>query len=227
MLYNDEHVEDIGSSLKVIQSDSLFKFGTDAVLLADFARVKPGGRVLDFCTGSGIVPLLMYKAKKAESFEALEISEKASSMAKRTMELNGLSDIIRVQTGDVCRAAEIYKGCQFDLITCNPPYMNDGGGLKNPNSEKAAARHEIFCSLEDVISQAAHLVRPGGYFTMVHRPHRMADIMFLMRKYSLEPKRLALVADSVGAEPSLVLIEGLRGGGKYLKTQIIYINKEK
>ncbi len=148
-------------------------------------------------------------------------------MAKRTMELNGLSDIIRVQTGDVCRAAEIYKGCQFDLITCNPPYMNDGGGLKNPNSEKAAARHEIFCSLEDVISQAAHLVRPGGYFTMVHRPHRMADIMFLMRKYSLEPKRLALVADSVGAEPSLVLIEGLRGGGKYLKTQIIYINKEK
>lgn len=227
MLYNDEHVEDIGSSLKVIQSDSLFKFGTDAVLLADFARVRSGGCVLDFCTGSGIVPLLMYKAKKAESFEALEISEKATSMAKRTMELNGLSDIIKVKTGDVCRAAEIYKGRQFDLITCNPPYMNDGGGLKNPNSEKAAARHEIFCSLEDVIAQAAHLVRPGGYFTMVHRPHRMADIMYLMRKYSLEPKRLALVADSPGAEPSLVLIEGLRGGGKYLKTQIIYINKEK
>lgn len=226
LLYDDEHTEDIGGNLKVIQSDSLFKFGTDAVLLADFAKVKKGGEVLDFCTGSGIVPLLMYKNKKAESFEALEISERSASMAKRTMELNSLSDKIRVTTGDVCRAAEIYKGRQFDLITCNPPYMNDGGGLKNPNADKAAARHEIFCSLEDILSQASKLVRPGGYFTMVHRPHRLTDIMSLMRKYSLEPKRLALVSDSPESEPSLILIEGLRGGGKYLKTQIIYINKE-
>lgn len=121
LLFDDERAEDIGEGFSVIQSDSLFKFGTDAVLLAEFAKVKKGGSVLDFCTGSGIVPLLMYKNKKAEDFEALEISEKAASMAKRTMELNGISDKIRVTCGDVCRAREIYKGRQFDLVTCIRP----------------------------------------------------------------------------------------------------------
>ncbi len=225
MLFDDERAEDIGGGFSVIQSDSLFKFGTDAVLLSNFAKVKKGGSVLDFCTGSGIVPLLMYKDKKAEDFEALEISEKAASMAKRTMELNGISDRIRVTNGDVCRAAEIYKGRQFDLITCNPPYMNDGGGLKNPNSDKAAARHEIFCTLEDVIKNASKLLRPGGNFAMVHRPHRLTDIMSLMREYSLEPKRLVIVSDSHGCEPSMILIEGLKGGGRYLKTYTMFIKE--
>lgn len=225
LLYEDERAEDVGGGFSVIQSDALFKFGTDAVLLADFARVKKGGTVLDFCTGTGIIPLLMYKNGKAQDFCALEISEKAASMAKRTMELNGISDKIRVTRGDVCRAAEIYKGTQFDLITCNPPYMNDGGGLKNPNEDKAIARHEVLCTLEDIISQGARLVRPGGYFSMVHRPHRLTDIMYLLREYRLEPKRLVLVSDSPKSEPSMVLIEALRGGGHYLKTQTMFIKE--
>ena len=225
LLFDDERAEDIGEGFSVIQSDSLFKFGTDAVLLAEFAKVKKGGSVLDFCTGSGIVPLLMYKNKKAEDFEALEISEKAASMAKRTMELNGISDKIRVTCGDVCRAREIYKGRQFDLVTCNPPYMNDGGGLKNPNADKAAARHEIFCTLKDVVENASRLVRPGGFFAMVHRPHRLTDIMCLMREYSLEPKRLVLVSDSKKSEPSMVLIEGMKGAGHYLKTYTMFIKE--
>ncbi len=225
MLYEDECTEDIGGGFFVIQSKKLFKFGTDAVLLSDFARVKKGGAVLDFCTGSGIIPLLMYKSGKAESFDALEISEKSADMAKRTMELNSVSEKIRITRGDVCRASEIFKGRQFDLITCNPPYMNDGGGLKNPDCDKAIARHEVLCTLEDIVSQAARLVRPGGYFSMVHRPHRLADIMYLMREYRLEPKRLVLVSDSKESEPSMVLIEGLRGGGHYLKTYTMLIKE--
>lgn len=227
MLYSDERAEELGlGGLKVIQSDSLFKFGTDAVLLADFAKVKKGGTVLDFCTGSGIVPLLMYGKNKATDFEALEISEKSADMAKRTMELNGVSDKIRVTCGDLKNSSEIYKGRQFDLITCNPPYMNEGGGLINPDKDKAAARHEIFCTLEDVISCSARLLRPAGFFTMVHRPHRLTDIMSLMRKYSLEPKRLAMVSDSPKAAPSLILIEGQKGGGHYLKTYMMYIKEQ-
>lgn len=227
MLYSDEQVHELGlGGLKVIQSDSLFKFGTDAVLLADFAKVKKGGAVLDFCTGSGIVPLLMYGKNKASFFEALEISEKCADMAKRTMELNGLSNTIRITCGDVKNSAEIYKGRQFDLITCNPPYMNEGGGLVNPDRDKAAARHEIFCTLEDVVSCAARLLKPCGFFTMVHRPHRLTDIMCLMRKYSLEPKRLAIVSDSPKSAPSLILIEGQKGGGHYLKTYMMYIKEQ-
>lgn len=226
MLYEDETIEELGiEGLKLIQSRELFKYGTDAVLLSRFATLKPGGEVLDMCTGSGIIPLLMYAENKSSSFSALEISKKSADMAKRTMELNGLSEKIIVTEGDVKKATEIYKGRQFDLITCNPPYMNEGGGLVNPNSDKAIARHEILCTLEDIISQSSKLIRPGGKFAMVHRPRRLTDIMWLMREYKIEPKRLVFVADSPGKEPDMILIEGLRGGGKYLKTYTMYIKE--
>ncbi len=226
MISEHEKIEDLGvGNLKLIQSDKLFKYGTDAVLLSEFAKVKKGGEVLDFCTGSGIIPLLMYLRFPECSFEALEISEKAASMAKRTMELNGLSEKIKVTLGDVKNAREIYKGRQFDLITCNPPYMDAGGGLVNPDMDKAAARHEIFCTLEDIISGAASLIRPSGFFAMVHRPRRLTDILSLMRKYKLEPKRLTLVADTPESEPDMVLIEGQKCGGKYLKTYMKFIKE--
>ena len=226
MLLEDEKIEELGiEGLKLIQSDKLFKYGTDAVLLSKFAKVKKGGSVLDFCTGSGIVPLLMYAQNKESSFDALEITEKSSDMARRSMELNGLSDKIKITKGDVNDARSIYKGRQFDLITCNPPYMDAGGGLVNPDTDKACARHEIFCTLKDVIREASHLVRPGGFFAMVHRPRRLTDIMCLMREYKLEPKRLTFVADSPGKEPDMILIEGQRCGGKFLKTDILYLKE--
>lgn len=227
MLSEHEKIEELGvGNLKLIQSDKLFKYGTDAVLLSEFANVKKGGEILDFCTGSGIIPLLMSQRFPESSFEALEISEVTASMAKRTMELNSLSEKIKVTCGDVKNAREIYKGRQFDLITCNPPYMDIGGGLINPDTDKAAARHEIFCTLEDIISVASVLVRPSGFFAMVHRPRRLTDIMSLMRKYSLEPKRLVLVADTPEREPDLVLIEGQKCGGKYLKTYMKFIKEQ-
>ena len=225
MLKEDEVIDMIDDEIKIIQSNSLFKYGTDAVLLSEFANVKKGGNVLDFCTGSGIIPLLLYKRFPDSLFEALEISEKSSDMAKRTMELNNLSDKIKVTKGDVKEAAEIYKGRQFDLITCNPPYMDQGGGLINPESDKAIARHEVLCNLEDIIKNASKLLKFGGYFSMVHRPRRLTDIMYYMRKYKIEPKRLTLVCDRVGKEPDMVLIEGAFGGGKYLKTDVLYINE--
>ncbi len=225
MLLKDETIENIGEGIKLIQSESLFKFGTDATLLSSFAKVKKGGTVLDLCTGSGVIPLLMYEKNKESKFYALEITDKASDMAKRTMELNDLSDRIIVTKGDVRKAKEIYKGMQFDLITCNPPYMDKGGGIVNPDSDKAIARHEILCTLEDVVSSASHLLRTGGYFAMVHRPRRLADIMYLMRKYKLEPKRLKIVSYSKGKKPDFVLIEGMKDGGKYLETEIMFIEE--
>lgn len=225
MLLKDETIENIGEGIKLIQSESLFKFGTDATLLASFAKVKKGGNVLDLCTGSGVIPLLMYEKNKDCKFYALEITEKASDMAKRTMELNGLSDRIIVTKGDVLNAKEIYKGMQFDLITCNPPYMDKGCGIVNPDSDKAIARHEILCTLEDVLSSSSQLLKPGGYFAMVHRPRRLTDIMCLMRKYKLEPKRLEIVSFNKKKKPDFVLVEGLKDGGKYLETEIRFIEE--
>ncbi|MDP4134120.1 MAG: tRNA1(Val) (adenine(37)-N6)-methyltransferase [Bacillota bacterium] len=222
----DETIELLGiDNLKLIQSRSLFKYGTDAVLLSSFAKVKKGGSVLDLCTGTGIIPLLIYANNKTCSFDALEISEKAADMAKRSMQLNMLEDKIIITIGDVKEASQLYKGRQFDLVTCNPPYMNWGGGLVNPDNDKAIARHEILCTLEDIIKNAAHLTRPGGTFAMVHRPRRLADIMCLMREYKLEPKRLVLVSDTPDKEPDMILIEGLRGGGHYLKTYNMFLKK--
>ncbi len=227
MILEHEKIEELGvGNLKLIQSDRLFKYGTDAVLLSEFAKVKKGGEILDFCTGSGIIPLLLYNRFPESNFSALEISEKVSDMAKRTMELNGLSEKIKVTCGDVKNAREIYKGRQFDLITCNPPYMDAGGGLVNPDPDKAAARHEIFCNLEDIIKEASALIRPSGFFAMVHRPRRLTDIMSLMRKYKMEPKRLVLVADTKTSEPDMILIEGQKCGGKYLKTYMKFIKEQ-
>lgn len=226
MLYEDETIEELGiAGRRLIQSSSLFKYGTDAVLLSQFARVKPGGSVLDLCTGSGIIPILLSAVYPDAAFDALEISPRSADMARRSVELNGLGDRITVTTGDVKNARGIYGGRQFDLITCNPPYMNAGGGLVNPNTDKAIARHEILCTLEDVIRESARLLKTGGLFAMVHKVHRLTDIMTLMRENRIEPTRLVFVSDRYGMPPDMLLIEGRRSGGKNLKVTTIYIKE--
>lgn len=210
---------------QIIQNPEKFCFGMDAVLLSGFAKVKPGGTVLDLGTGTGIIPILMEAKTPASHLTGLEIQEESADMARRSVALNGLSDKITIVTGDVKEADSLFKSASFDVITSNPPYMIGEHGLRNPDEPKAIARHEVLCTLEDVVSQAAKLLKPGGHFFMVHRPFRLAEIICTMTEYKLEPKRMQLVYPFVNKEPNMVLIEGVRGGKSRMtveKPLIIY-----
>lgn len=199
---------------RIIQNPDKFCFGMDAVLLSGFAapHVKKGALLLDLGTGTGIIPLLLEAKTECAHLTGLEIQAESADMAKRSIEMNGLSDKIHIVLGDIKEAGSLFKAASFDCITCNPPYMIGEHGLTNPKAPKAIARHEILCTLEDVVRETAKLLKPGGHFFMVHRPFRLAEIMTTMSQYKLEPKRMQLVYPYVDQEPNMVLIEAVRGG---------------
>ncbi len=197
---------------RIIQNSGKFCFGMDAVLLCGFAHADKEDILLDMGTGTGIIPLLMEARYQCAHLTGLEIQEESADMARRSVALNGLSDRIDIVTGDIKEADTYFSSASFDCITCNPPYMIGNHGLTNPDAPKAIARHEILCTLEDVVRQAAKLLKPGGHFFMVHRPFRLAEIMVTLSQYKLEPKRMKLVYPYVDKEPNMVLIEATRGG---------------
>lgn len=213
MLKPNERIDDLQrNNYRIIQDPEHFCFGMDAVLLSGFAKAKEGDHVIDLGTGTGIIPILMEAKTKASNLVGLEIQPESADMAQRSVELNHLEKKIRIVTGDIREASSIFGAATFDVVTSNPPYMTEHHGITNEKSPKAIARHELLCTLEDVICQAAKLLRPGGSFYMVHRPFRLVDIMVLMREYHLEPKRMKLVYPYIDKDPNMVLIEGLRGG---------------
>lgn len=196
----------------IIQSPARFCFGMDAVLLSGFANVKPGETAIDLGTGTGIIPILLEAKTKGEHFTGLEIQPESADMARRSVAYNHLEHKINIEIGNIKDASSQFGASSFHVVTTNPPYMTGQHGLTNPNEAKAIARHEILCTLEDVIRESARLLKPQGRFYMVHRPFRLAEIMCLMHQYGLEPKRMRLVYPFVDKEPNMVLIEGLRGG---------------
>ena len=197
---------------RIIQNSQKFCFGMDAVLLSGFARVKPGERALDLGTGTGIIPILLRGKTEGRDFTGLEIQEESADMARRSVAYNHLEESVSIVTGDIKEAAALFGAASFDVVTCNPPYMTGNHGLVNPEQPKAVARHEILCTLEDVVGQTARVLRPGGRFYLVHRPFRLAEILTLLVRYKLEPKRMRLVYPFVDKEPNMVLIEALSGG---------------
>ena len=213
LLKENERVDDLQRNhYKIIQDPNRFCFGMDAVLLSGFARAGEGDRVLDLGTGTGIIPLLMEAKTKASHLTGLEIQAESADMAARSVKLNGLESKITVVNGDIKEAVSLFGAASFDVVTCNRPYMTENHGLTNPNAPKAIARHELLCTLEDVIRQSARLLKPGGNFFMVHRPFRLTDIIVLLREYKLEPKRMKLVYPFVDKDPNMVLIGANRGG---------------
>lgn len=209
----NERIDDLQrNGYQIIQDSEKFCFGMDAVLLSGFVRVKSRAKVLDMGTGTGIIPLLVEAKTQAAHISAIEIQEESADMARRSVRLNGLENKIDIVTGDLREADKFFDAASFDVITCNPPYMIGQHGLTNPDAPKAIARHEILCTLEDVVRTAAKLLKPGGAFCMVHRPFRLAEIICVMTEYKLEPKRMKLVYPYIDKEPNMVLIEGRRGG---------------
>ena len=197
---------------QIIQNENGFCFGMDAVLLSGFAKVKRGENALDLGTGTGIIPILLEAKTEGRHFTGLEIQETSADMAQRSVCLNDLNEKVEIVRGDIKEAADLFGKASFDVVTSNPPYMTGQHGLVNPDMPKAVARHEILCTLEDVIGQASALLKENGRFYMVHRPFRLAEIMVTMSRYRLEPKRMKLVYPFVDKEPNMVLIEGLKGG---------------
>ncbi|MCR5753261.1 MAG: tRNA1(Val) (adenine(37)-N6)-methyltransferase [Acetatifactor sp.] len=212
-LKSNERLDDLQrNGYRIIQNPEKFCFGMDAVLLCGFARAKSEDTLLDLGTGTGIIPILMEGRYGLSHLTGLEIQEESADMARRSVILNHLENKIDIVTGDIKEADNLFPSASFDCITCNPPYMIGQHGIVNPEAPKAIARHEILCTLEDVVRQAAKLVKPGGSFFLVHRPFRLAEIITCMTNHKLEPKRMQLVYPYVDKEPNMVLIEGVRGG---------------
>ncbi len=208
-----ERIDDLQrNGYRIIQDPSRFCFGMDAVLLSGYAQAGEGARVLDLGTGTGIIPILMEAKTKAAQLIGLEIQKESAQMARRSVALNDLQDKIQIVDGDIKEAGQLFDAASFDVITCNPPYMISQHGLQNPDSPKAIARHEVLCTLEDVIKASARLLKPGGKLYMVHRPFRLAELMVVMHDYKIEPKRMRLVHPFIDHEPNMVLVEGVRGG---------------
>lgn len=213
MIKENERIDELQRNhYRIIQDPGRFCFGMDAVLLSGFAKAKAGDKVLDLGTGTGIIPILMEAKTKAAYLAGLEIQEDSADMARRSVRLNHLEEKIEIITGDIKEAVSLFGAASFDVVTCNPPYMTEKHGLANPSEPKAIARHELLCTLEDVICQAAKLLRPGGNFFLVHRPFRLVDILILLREHHLEPKRMKMVYPFADRAPNMVLIQANRGG---------------
>ncbi len=220
MMTDNERIDDLQrNGYKIIQNKECFCFGMDAVLLSSFAKADEGNRVLDLCTGNGIIPILMFAKNPGTSYYGLEIQKTGADLAQRSVKLNGLEDKIKIINDDVKEASRIFGGASFNVVTVNPPYMNESHGIVNPESAKAIARHEILCTLEDVINQAARCLKVKGHFYMVHRPSRLAEIVRTMSKYKLEPKRIRMVHPYINKDANMVLIEGVKGANTFMKIE--------
>jgi tRNA1(Val) A37 N6-methylase TrmN6 len=227
-LHASERIDDLlTNDLKIIQSDEVFSFSLDAVLLGRFCYMPPRGKVMDLCTGNGVIPLLLSTRTKANVI-GIEIQERLADMAARNVRINGLQEQIQIIHGDLKEASAQFGHGSFDVVTVNPPYLRIQGGEQNINEHFAAARHEVFCTLEDVLRASSQLVRAGGRVAMVHRPSRLVEIVCMMRAYKLEPKRIRFVHPRAGEEANMVLIEAHKDGKPELRTLpplLVYKNK--
>ena len=210
---------------EIIQSPGRFCFGMDAILLSSFATVKKNETALDLGSGTGILPILLEAKNEGAHYTGLEIKEESADMARRSVRHNHLQDKVDIITGDIKEASAIFGAASFHVITTNPPYMIGDHGLKNENEALYIARHEVLCTLDDILRESARLLKPKGRFYMIHRPFRLPEILSKMTAAGIEPKRMRLVYPFVDKEPNMVLIEAVKGGKQRITVEsplIIY-----
>lgn len=220
-LKENERIDDLQyKNLKVIQKMDGFCFGVDAVLLASFAKdMKRNDLVVDLCTGTGVVAILLAGKTTAKEIIGVEIQEEYVEMAQRSVTMNHLEERVKMMHQDLKDLKTVIGAGTVDAITVNPPYKKKGSGIINDVDSLTIARHEVYCTLEDVIKESSRMLKTNGSFYMVHRPERLVDIFCLMRKYQIEPKRIRLVHPSVGKVANIVLIEGTKNGRSFLKME--------
>lgn len=210
-LKKNEQIEDLHcENYKIIQNKEMFCFGIDAVLLANFAKVGFRDKAVDLCCGNGIIPILLHAKSKCDNLIGVDIIEENIFLAKKSCELNNIK--INFINADLKNITEILEKQIYDVVTVNPPYMANDTGLKNIKDAKTIARHEVLCNLDDIIKNSSNLLKYGGKFYMVHRPNRLAEIFYTMKKYDIEPKLMQLVQPFKDKEPNIVLIEGIKNG---------------
>jgi len=211
----------LDGKLHLIQSKSGYRFSIDAILLADFVRVKKNDVVVELGTGCGIVLLMLLKKSNIKRAVGIEIQEELASQALRNARLNSVQDRMYVITGDL-RTCPLVPACA-DLVVCNPPYRKAKSGRINPEPQKAIARHEIMTSLEDIVRTARLILRPKGRFALIYPAERLAHVISQLRKFQLEPKRVRVQYPTLGARAKLILMEAILGGrpGLHIEPPIV------
>ena len=202
----------------IYQDNDYFLFSLDSVLLANFVTIKlTDKKIIDLCSGNGPVPMLMSFRTKARIF-GVELQDYIYQMGLDSIKENKLDKQIEFVNYDVNDLKKIYESESFDVVTCNPPYFKcDSDSLINDNSGKAIARHEIKIKLENIVKMAGYLLKNNGTFAMVHRPDRLIEIINLMQKYNIEPKKMQLVYPKKDKGANMLLIEGIKNGKSGLK----------
>ncbi len=210
LLLPGERVDDLQfAGLRVIQSPAAFRFGMDAVLLADFARVRPRSRVCDLGTGTGILPLLLYGRENSITCDAVEIQPDAAERAARTMRLNGLEHTITIHNRDLREVRAFLPHAGYTLVICNPPYSPSAASLPSPKAALRMARQESDCTLDDVSAAAEWLLRDRGRLVLMLPAARLTEAFSTLQSHRLEPKRLRLVHANVSRPARLALIEAM------------------
>ena len=228
-LKENERIDDLEfKGLKIIQNTKGFCFGIDSVLLSDFAKnIKKNSTILDLGTGTGIISILLSKKTEAKKIYGIELQEEVCDMASRSVLLNNLQDKIEIINKNIKNISDTLGINVCDVVVTNPPYKKYGTGLLNEDDSKIISRHEKECTLEDVIKQSFKILKDKGLFYMVHRPDRLVDIIYLMRKYKIEPKEIRIVYSNIKSKAVLVLIKGIKNAGEELKVlSPLYIYNE-
>lgn len=230
ILKDNERIDDLQlNNLKIIQNKDGFCFGIDAVLLSDFAKdIRNNSKVLDLGTGTGIVSILLCEKTMLSKIYGIDIQKDVCDMASRSIRLNKLENKFEIINTNIKNLNEIFADNSFDAIVSNPPYKKDNTGLKNESETKLISRHEITASLEDFISVSSKLLKNNGNIYMVHRPERLSDLFYLLKKYNLEPKKLRLVQSYTNSKPKLILVKATKNAKSFLNIEepLIIYNKD-
>ena len=229
-LKDNERIDDLQlNNLKIIQNKDGFCFGIDSVLLSDFSKEIPtGSTVLDLGTGTGILGILLCGKTKLSKIYGIDVQEEVCQMAQRSVKLNNLEDRFEIINDNIKNLNTIFENCSIGAIVSNPPYKKDNSGLKNESQTKLISRHEITASLEDFIEISSKLLKDNSSLYMVHRPERLSDLFYLLRKYKLEPKKLRMVQSYFDSKPKLVLVKATKNAKSFLNIEnpLIIYNKD-